>query len=81
MDKLDYAILDFLLNSCQAVSKMRAATQKSILSEITARESTLYRRLTGLVSEGCIKKGFKESREYTYFITEDGINKLKEAMK
>lgn len=80
MDKLDFAILDLLLNSYQAVTKMRAVTQKTILLEITANSNTLYRRLTGLVGKGYIAKGIMESREHTYFITETGKSILKEVM-
>ena len=81
MDKLDYALLDFMLNTCQATSKMSATGRKRILSEIDVKNDTLYRRLKILIDGGYVSSGIKESREHTYFITEAGKNALKEAMK
>ena len=81
MDKLDYALLDCILNTCQATTKMSAAGRKRILSEMDVKNDTLYRRLTKLIEKGYVSNGIKESREHTYFITETGTNALKEAMK
>jgi len=81
MDKLDYALLDFMLNTCQAKTKMSATSRKRILSEFEVKNDTLYRRLKHLIENGYAENGIKESREHTYFITDKGINALKEAMK
>ena len=76
MDKLDYAILDLLLNKCEATTKMTAVTRKIILSEIVINDKTLYRRLTTLIGEGLVSKGIADIREHTYFITDDGKKEL-----
>ena len=81
MDKLDYAILNYLQNTCRAVTKMSAATRKAILAEIDANENTLYRRLNRLAESGDVGRGIRESREHTYYITENGKKSLKGAME
>lgn len=84
MDKLDYALLDFLLNTYEATTKMRSATRKVITSAVGVNEvkaSTIYRRITRLISEGYVNKGIVEVREHTYFITDNGIKALEEALK
>ncbi|MCL2358106.1 MAG: hypothetical protein FWC70_13300 [Defluviitaleaceae bacterium] len=79
MDKLDYAILEFLQN--HATTKMSAKTRKEIRAEFAVKADTLYRRIKGLIENGSVTKGIIDGRSHTYFITKSGIEKLREAMK
>ena len=76
MDRLDYAILDLLLNKCEATTKMTAVSRKVILSEMMINDKTLYRRLATLIGKGFVSKGIMDIREHTYFITDDGKKEL-----
>ena len=79
LDKLDYALLDFM-NVHSAITKMSAVTRKAILSELDINYNTLCRRLSKLISKGYANTGTPESREQTYYITEDGKKAFKEAI-
>ena len=72
MDKLDYAVLDLLMNKCKAITKMTAISRKTILSEMIINDTTLYRRLAELINKGYVSKGITDIREHTYFITAAG---------
>ena len=78
MDKVDFAILDMMINVCGADSKMRAATSKAICAGMDMKVDTLYRRLVGLMEKGVVSKGFKERREHTWYVTENGLKALRE---
>lgn len=81
MDKLDYALLDIMMNDCKATTKMSAETRKAIVLKFDAKEDAVYRRLKKLMEKGYVENGFTEGNEHTYFITESGINALNEALK
>ncbi len=81
MDKLDYAILDVLLNTFGAVTRMKSVTLKVILTEIQINDRTLYRRLKNLLIRNYILKGIQDIREHTYYISEHGMKILEEALK
>ena len=79
MDKMDYAILDTLLNA-DSTAKMNAVSLKAILEKLDIPYGTLYRRISGLAAKGYIEKGIKESYSDTYYITGNGKKILREAM-
>jgi DNA-binding MarR family transcriptional regulator len=79
MDKLEYFILDYLINTCHAEKRITAVTKKTILGEIKISKSHLNRKLALLEEAGYIKKGIKAGKEYTYYATESGKNILREA--
>ena len=80
MDKLDYAILN-VLQEQQANTRLRAITLNEIVEEISINEKTLARRINNIVLLGNISKGFKAGKAFTYYITQEGINLLEEALK
>jgi len=79
MDKLDYAILNFLTTN-QATSKMKAKTRTDMLDNLDMGKHTLYRRIVKLISKRYVERGFTEGQQHAYFITETGTIKLQEAM-
>ena len=79
MDKLDYAVLDLMVER-EATTKMRALTLKTVIREFNVKKDTLYRRILKLVKLKHLEKGIKESRECTYYITEQGEKLLMGAM-
>jgi len=81
MDILDCAILNYLFNVGKATSKVKAKTRRDIVSKVKLKDNTLYKRLVKLKGKEYVEKGFMESRRHTYYITEGGINALKEAMQ
>lgn len=80
MDKLDYAILN-VLKEQEAKSKLTAITIAEILEEISVNNKTLARRLKNIVKSGNVLEGFKVGKAFTYYITQEGIKKLEEALK
>ena len=80
IDKLDFAILDALLNEFDATAKLKAVTRKTITTQIDINKKTLYTRLRKLMKLGYIINGIVEDREHTYYIIEPGIEVLEEAM-
>ena len=77
MDRLDYAII-YKMQASSAVSPIKAITRKKIAAGLEIGESNLYRRLTILAARNFIKPGIKESKEYTYYVTKEGLQALKE---
>ena len=80
MDKLDYAILNHMLDVCSATSQITAVTHKAIHSALDVKSDTLYRRLKMLTKWGYTAKGFDDRREHTYYVTKEGEEILKEAL-
>ena len=80
MDRMDLAILHSLWVDHEAVTGMSAVTQRTIFEKIGISESTLHRRLSHIVAVGYAAKGFSEDRCLTYYITQEGINLLEEAL-
>ena len=82
MDVIDYAILEKMAGRLQATAKLKAATRKGIKSAVEKiNDKTLYRRLKKLVENGTVAVGIKIALEHTYYVTEAGLNELKEAKK
>lgn len=79
MDKLDYAILNFL-HINQATSKIKAKTRTDMLDNLKMGKDTLYRRIVELIKKKYVERGFTEGQRHAYFITETGTTKLQEAM-
>ena len=77
MDKLDYAII-YNMQASSAVSPIKAITRKEISAGLEVGESNLYRRLTILAARNMIKPGIKDSKEYTYYVTKEGLQALRE---
>ena len=80
MDKMDFAILDVLLNA-NSTTKISAISLKTILVNLDIPYSTLYRRIAGLLSRGYIEKGIMESSGNTYYINSKGAEILEGVMK
>ena len=80
MDKMDFAILDSLLNS-NSITKISAISLKTMLTKLKISYSTLHRRITKLISRGYIEKGIMESSGNTYFINKKGEKILEEVMQ
>lgn len=79
MDKLDYAILN-ALQETQATTSLSSLSRKQLLEDVDIKGQNLFIRLKKLVSMELVKKGIKDGREHTYFITEAGIKELREAL-
>ena len=79
MDKLDYAILNFLIIS-HATNNMKAKTRTDMLDNLDMGKYALYRRLIRLIGKKYVERGFTEGKQHAYFITEIGTNKLQEAI-
>ena len=77
MDKLDYAII-YKMQESSAVSPIKAITRKEISAGLEIGNSNLYRKLTALAERGFIKPGIKDSKQYTYYVTKEGLQALKE---
>ena len=80
MDVIDYALLEKMIK-LQATTKLNASTRKNIQSAANINIKTLHRRLMKLVERGYVATGIKVPPEHTYYVTESGINELKEAKK
>ena len=81
MDVIDYAILERMIK-LRATTKLNAATRKNIQSAmVKINIITLHRRLRKLIKNGHVATGIKRPPEHTYYVTESGINELKEAKK
>ena len=77
MDKLDYAII-YKMQESSAVSPIKAITRKEIAAGLEIGESNLYRKLMALVERGFIKPAVKDSKEYTYYVTKEGVKALED---
>lgn len=80
MDKLDYAVLNILIEQ-GANSKLKAISIADILEELSVNEKTLARRIKAINEQGYIELGLKAGKAYTYYITDSGKNALEEALK
>ena len=80
MDKLDFAVLNLLLEN-DAVTKIAALSRKEILDSLEINESTLFRKIKNMKELGYIQEGFKAGKAYTYFVTKDGIQIFEEAIQ
>ena len=81
MDKLDFAILNYMLDACDAKSKINSVALRALHSALEVKSNTLYRRLKILTKMGYTAKGFNDRREHTYYVTKEGEEILKEALK
>ena len=80
MDKLDYAILNFLIIN-QATSKMKAKTRTDMINNLELGKQALYRRLMELIKKKYVERGYTEGQQHAYFITETGTEILQEAIE
>ena len=55
MDKLDFAILNFLFSN-QATSKMKSKTRNDMLDNLDMGKQTLYRRIIELIKKNMWKE-------------------------
>ena len=80
MDKMDFAILDVLINN-KSTTKISAISLKTMLVDLDIPYGTLYRRIAGLLADGYTEKGIMESSGNTYFINSKGKKILEEVMR
>lgn len=76
---------DFLILSCMrdkehnlGMCEARGMTRKLISEKSQLSMSTVIRSTNKLLNAGLIKHGIKQINTMTYYVTEDGVNRLKE---
>ena len=77
-----HLILITILSKYKATSAGTAITTEEIKSYCTIGKSdtTLHRAFRFLQSEGYIAQGVKDGKFFTYYVTEYGLNLLKEML-
>lgn len=75
-----HLILITILSKYNATSAGTAITTEEIKKycAIGKSNTTLHRAFHFLKSEGYIAQGVKDGKFFTYYVTEDGVNLLKE---
>jgi|LakMenE01Jun11ns_1017448.scaffolds.fasta_scaffold9769482_1 hypothetical protein len=77
MHKSNIEILNILYTN-QCTSELKSYSIQKILSQTKYKYSKVHNDLSSLQSANLISKGYKSERADTYYITELGINKLRE---
>ena len=75
--KNDYAILRAIRN---AKSELISITIKSLQEETKLSTVKIRKTLKLFLNEGYVKQGIPKIKAKTFYITQEGINKLKEVM-
>ena len=80
--RIMYSILNILYSN-KAQSKLYALTQKDIIEALAAdgegwKERTVYNRLRELMDQELICEGLKKVNAKTFYITQAGIDWMKE---
>lgn len=78
MNRLGFLILS-VLSKNNAVSRLSAMTVREIAEaeEFGYKENTLFKVITEFEAEGFVAVGLKEGRAKTFYITDRGIEILK----
>lgn len=76
-NKTDFEILYFLEKE-DLKTEFKSCTVKTLSQEVKFSESKIRVAINYFLKDGFIKEGIKQGQAKTYFITEEGINKLKE---
>lgn len=82
MNKIQLIILSIMqkMNATNQVSSISIANIQESIQSIKSY-STFYRCINSLYTNGFIKRGIKDGKFNTYYITELGIEKLKEVVQ
>lgn len=77
-----HLILMTILSKCKAVSAGTAITTEEIKNycAIGKSDTTLHRAFHFLKYEGYIAQGVKDGKFFTYYVTNNGLNLLKEML-
>lgn len=73
---IDYLILRILVKE-SAISKSTGMTLKEFpLEDLNIKVNTLQKKMKGLEKQELVKRGYRDSRSYTYYITKKALELL-----
>lgn len=80
MNRLGFLILS-VLSTNEAFDKLSAMTAKEIMDaeDFGYKDNTVFKKIMDFESMGYVAAGYKEGKAKTFYITESGIQALKQA--
>ena len=82
VNRLGFLVLSVLLAN-NADNRMAAKSLKEIMQteDLDVRENTLFKKLRDYENQGYVKKGMKDGKANTFYITDDGKEFLEQNKK
>lgn len=75
-NKTDYEILHFLING-EFYTEFKSCTIKIMIRELKFSESKIRLAINNFIKDGYVKEGIKQGKSKTYFITDKGLEELR----
>lgn len=82
VNRLGFLVLSVLLAN-NADNRMAAMSLKEIMQteDLDVKENTLFKKLRDYENQGYVKKGMKDGKSNTFYITDDGKEFLEQNKK